>query len=195
MKNIFLTLSIIFNFLIYSQEIVPIENWNGQYESGKYYQDIHDVLNTYVGTWKYVNGDFEVTIETHKINMHPRGANVYEDALIGEIKIVSGSLIICNTIDIQTSSIYTFFYGNGIITDNSFLNCTDCIPNEKRVRVGFKDPLNSLIGYIVLKNTVFNGQEAIKIYVQYRSKNIIEGEPPLPARTIDFRWLTLIKQP
>lgn len=34
-----------------------------------------------------------------------------------------------------------------------------------------------------------------KKHVKYRSKNQIEGQPPLPPKTINFSWLTLIKQP
>ena len=86
MKNI---LNIVTLLLIsintYAQ--VNITDYDGKPTVGTYYQDFDNLLDPFVGTYVYTNGNFEkLTFEFRKM-IHSNSNNLYyEDLLVGEYK-------------------------------------------------------------------------------------------------------------
>jgi hypothetical protein len=102
MKNIIKLITILLLSLkINAQQIVPYNNyftdqnkWSNQGSTVKYYKDISNRLNVFVGDWKYVNGNqtFIITIrkEIKVASRKPNGVEIsfYLDELCAHYKLV-----------------------------------------------------------------------------------------------------------
>jgi hypothetical protein len=197
MKNLIKILIIVSSFSCKAQNpIIPIESRDGTRINGAYYKDTNNVFNGFEGTWLYTNGNTQLKIVLVKKIVSPFGT-YFEDLLIGEYQYIKDGQPLVNTLSNLTNSYPNHHYhsinGNGIVTTPDLLNCTDCAPNEKRVSLGFTDALVDWSGFMIFKKTTVNGQEALKLYIRYISKSVVEGEI-VPQQTITYGWYTLIKQ-
>ena len=176
--------------------IIPLEEDDGTVISNAYYKDVNNTLNEYEGTWLFTNGNTQFKIVLEKKIMQLTGT-CYIDMIIGEVQYIENGTEKANTLDEISidydNNLSHTISGNTILTTPFYLNCTDCEPDEKRLSLGFEDPVKSLAGEIVLKKTVVNNQEAIKIFIIYKSKGRFEGESIIYP-TIPYGWYTLIKQ-
>jgi hypothetical protein len=118
---------------------------------------------------------------------------------VGELRYEVDGIELINTLsNLNIDYDFAFNYtisSSSIIKDHAFYNCTDCLPNEKRVLVGYVDPITNRFGEIMLKKTIdVNGNEALKICVSYHYVTIREGDPAPPSPIIQGGWYTLTKQ-
>ncbi len=190
MKNI-LKIYLILIISISNAQIIPLEQWNGIEEDGKYYKDTNNVLNTFEGTWVLSENNQYLKIILIKKTYQSIAGFHHEDLMIGEMNYTYGGLDIINTlsninINYPNNHKHTIS-GNLILKTPNLLNCTDCDLNEKRLYLGL---VTNVPGYMVVKKTTVNGQEAIKIFIQneYWEENGVYVQPVIHG------WFTLTKQ-
>ncbi len=196
MKNI-LILLLLSSTLIQAQEI-NLEDKDGTRITGAYYKDINNHLNQFEGTYKYTQGNTELTMVFKKIVEYNNG--VYrQDLLIGEVKFVKDGLILFNNLS-KINTVYPnqfshHIVGNTIIKPSSRPVCVGCTANQKRVDLIFFGRDNNMGGSIILqKLTESNQPEKLKINIIYRNSIWLPGEPePLDALIKNGEYV-LIKQ-
>ena len=196
MKNI-LILLLLSSTLIQAQEI-NLEDKDGTRITGAYYKDINNHLNQFEGTYKYTQGNTELTMVFKKIVEYNNG--VYrQDLLIGEVKFVKDGLILFNNLS-KINTVYPNQFshdivGNTIIKPTSRPVCVGCTANQKRARLIFFGNDNNMGGSIILqKLTESNQPEKLKINIMYRNSIWLPGEPePLDALIKNGEYV-LIKQ-
>ena len=196
MKNI-LILLLLSSTLIQAQEI-NLEDKDGTRITGAYYKDINNHLNQFEGTYKYTQGNTELTMVFKKIVEYNNG--VYrQDLLIGEVKFVKDGLILFNNLS-KINTVYPNQFshdivGNTIIKPTSRPVCVGCTANQKRARLIFFGNDNNMGGSIILqKLTESNQPEKLKINIMYRNSIWLPGEPePLDALIKNGEYI-MIKQ-
>jgi hypothetical protein len=192
MKKIF-KISLIYTLFCINNsfaQIIPLESpsWDGSFLNGNYYKDTNNVLNMFEGTWVYnSNNTYFKIILVKKHNQSISGL-YHEDLIIGELQFNYFGIEIYNSLD-KINQNYQNIYshtidGNFILNSPFLLNCTDCELNEKRLYLGFSV---NVPGFIILKKTIINGQEALKVYVQ---NEYDETQQPL----VPTGWYNLLKQ-
>ncbi|HET8809140.1 MAG TPA: DUF6705 family protein [Flavobacteriaceae bacterium] len=169
MKNLFFILIFfITTYNVNSQvTLVDLDDWNGMPEENHYYKDVDNYLDPFVGTWVYTNGNTSLKIVLEKKVM---AANpyYYEDLLVGEYRYVENGVEKINTLPTLTT-IYGNqrshnIVGNTVISKHQKPECGNCTPGEKRVNLGFSDPIHQLSGELILQRITVNGQPALKAY-------------------------------
>lgn len=215
MKNIlilFLAFSI--NISCKAQQIIDIygpEDYGNL--NGAYYKDIHGFRDQYVGTWLYTNGANSLKLVFQKRDhlLSSGRFTFYEDMLVGEYQYIENGVEKVNTLtQINTN------YGNQAkdmdkhnITDVSCIwspdrrpKCTECVPNEKRLRMSLTEPNYDGLGIasnsFVLRRFMDNGVEKLKVWF-YDTNQIVFTNPdgsytrPAPLK-LPFGEYVLIKQ-
>lgn len=125
-----------------AQEIESLYDGPTYAEPNKYYKDLYNDLDPFVGTWIFTNGNTALTITLQKkIRMQNR--NFFEDVLIGGYKYVVNGSTVVNTLPLLNNNYpkrqeYTIF-GNIIIGPTSIL-CYDCTSTTRRVSLVFWEP-------------------------------------------------------
>ncbi|WP_394758206.1 DUF6705 family protein [Flavobacterium sp.] len=173
MKYIYLTFLLIATISCKSQTpITNIKNQDGHWPpiNGEYFKDINNVLDPFVGTWLYTNGNISLrVILVKKINQF--NSVYYEDLIIGGYEYkVSGTTLVNTIPDITTVYVDQTRHkiaGNTIF-DKNVKNppCNDCATNEMRLLLYFKEPASTLTGKLLLRKTTVAGQEAMKLNLQ-----------------------------
>lgn len=200
MKKIILIITSLILFSNCSAQTVNLESRNG-WESGKYYKDINNALNTFTGSYLYSNGNttFEIILEK-KIASNRN--NVFtEDILIGAYRYVENGIEKCNTLSTLNTTLtdgrlYTI-NGNSIM--NGKWRCPECGLNEKWIDATIIDPVTSRVHSIFLRRNFMQqfGVESMNIYIlpDHFVGAIEEGDtlPQNPLFPIS-QWITLIKQ-
>ena len=196
MKNI-LILLLLSSTLIQAQEI-NLEDKDGTRITGAYYKDINNHLNQFEGTYKYTQGNTELTMVFKKIVKYNNGI-YFEDLLIGEVKFVKDGLILFNNLS-KINTVYPNQFshdivGNTIIKPTSRPVCVGCTANQKRARLIFFGNDNNMGGSIILqKITEANQPDKLKINIMYSRSIRLAGEPePLDALIKNGEYV-LIKQ-
>lgn len=195
MKNISLViLSLFFYMTIYSQTI-NIENKDGTRIAGAYYKDVNSHLNQFEGTYRYINGNEELTIVFKKFTNLFNG-EYYQDVLAGEIKFKKDGIVLFDNLSKINENLPNKYLhdicGNSIIKNTSRPVCPDCYENQKRARlIFFGRDNNDEGGAIILQKIIENGQpERMRIYILYTNRIKIHGEPePLPAKIRDGEYI------
>ena len=200
MKKIILILLLACHYIVIAQTpVIPIEGWDGTVVNGAYYKDTNNVLNAYEGTWLYTNGNTSLKIILKKKTMESINGIFYEDLIIGEYQYIENGVEKINRLNQMDANLIHIYNhsidGNTILVSPYYLNCTDCLPGEKRIYVGLSDPVNHRWGSITMKKTTLNNQEAIKIYLEFRVKQARkEGDTPESPAFVPNGWYTLVKQ-
>src|SRR5690554_6052487 len=203
MKRIALIVSVFVGSLyMYSQNpVVPLEEWDGIGISGTYYKDTNNVYNQFEGEWLWQSGNNSLRIILQKKEQvyHQVKEWYYEDMLVGEYQYIENGVEKINTLANINSQEHNKIFASYILTTPFYMGCDDCLPNERRVSVGFYDPVADLGGFMVFKKLIVNGQEALRMTFRYRGKIIQEGQMPPPPTippgdTPDWDYI-LIKQP
>ncbi len=201
MKNIIKITLLLFSAVCSAQTtVIDILDKDGTRTTGAYYQDTNNLLNTFEGTWLYTNGSTSLKIElVKKIRQYNRA--YYEDLIIGEYEYKVNNVVLISTLS-EINTIYPNqrehnIDGNSLIKKTTKPTCDDCLNDEKRLELGFIDPILDSYGYMIVKKTTQNGQEAIRI----RTKREGIGTPwiigtPEPPRdfTVPAGEYILIKQ-
>lgn len=93
MKNIVLLICVIINFNVRSQEIVYMNQWNQlPDDTGKYFADLDNNYENFIGTWEYQNGNQTFQIILSKITQSPfytgESPKFYADIILGHYKMI-----------------------------------------------------------------------------------------------------------
>jgi hypothetical protein len=142
MKTIFTFIISIIYLSLSAQEIESLYDGPTYAESNKYYKDLYNDLDRFVGTWLFTNGNTSLTITLQK-KVRMQDGNFFEDVLVGGYKYVVNGLTVVNTLPLLSNNYsqqqkYTLF-GNTIIGPSSIL-CINCTPTTRRVSLSFWEP-------------------------------------------------------
>lgn len=206
MKKFIIILSL---FILKSQaQIIDIDTISCErgFEPNVYYKDVNNILNNFEGTWLYQNGSTILTIKFRKILNSSNTINS-EDLLVGEYQFVENGVVKINTLNYFTNN-YTdqtqhSIFGNCIIPNEiDKMYCSQCLQNQKRVKLMYSDPLKNISGTIIVGNSGVAPNETITLYIfsnpySYivdRGWSDINIQKNYSSSTIPNGWYTLTKQ-
>lgn len=199
MKNsVFLAIAVLISFASTAQTVdLESESWDGNTVQGAYYKDINNRLNDFEGSYLFTDGTTSLKIVlVKKINSTANG--VYsEDLLIGELQFINNGTEEINTLNLlprnDPDQNFHSIRANTIISgpDN---NCPDCSTSDYRIRGLYSEASTKNAALIILRKILVNGQEALKLNLdwQYRVKKQNEAVSPQPK--INGYEYVLIKQ-
>lgn len=190
MKNILkILLFSAFTFSSYAQtHTLDISDKGWKLENGAYYKDQNNLLDPFVGTYLYNNGNTSLKIVLQKKTMStPANNRYYEDLIIGEYQYIKNGVQLVNTLgrlNVNKTNGWNYSISGSNIVTNAGL-CRDCSPNEKALLLGFSDDITDNYALIFLiRRVVENGQPAIKINLRWGSRTHIKNTPSLPSPNI-----------
>lgn len=203
MKNIFNLIISLFLITSCKAQITTLVNLDEgvSWEAGKYYKDINNNLNIYVGTYLYVNGNTSLEIVLQKKIASNRNNVFTEDILVGGYRYIENGIEKINTLNTLTTGYsdgrYYSLNGNLITTGN--LACPECGVNEKWISATIKDPVAGRVHDIYIRRNFpqSSGLEQMKVYIgiPVSAGAVEEGTPPRPTPLLPMgQWITLIKQ-
>jgi hypothetical protein len=206
MKKIFLILSILVfaNCKAQYTSTEPLENCFECDQTGVYYKDINNYLNTYEGTYVYNSGGIYFKMILQKKVVSNINNIFYEDILVGAYQYSDGTkLANClSELNINYSNGWKYpINGNSIRTGK--IMCEECGDSEKWLFMSIFDQSTNSISNFNLRKTVVNGQEAIKVFIRFPYRNNVITEDDLnssqleiaePANYPTNQEITLIKQ-
>lgn len=176
----------------------------------RYFKDVYNDHNKFVGTWKWQNGTNSWTIEfkkvvkfESKIKNETTGlyTSEYNDYLVGEYKYVSNGLERINSYPLLLGKDpYSYnIYAHTITTTNrGFPPCSECAPNTRFIIGKIKDPTRpGLLGKIRMAIFTENGIEKIRLRITYPDSDpSVIGPNYSGPKTISINSgvYTLIKQ-
>ncbi|WP_040281237.1 DUF6705 family protein [Psychroserpens damuponensis] len=143
MKNLFFTISILLLALSCKAQgpIVALDTYEHNILDGSYVKDLNSELNNFVGTWIFTDGTTSFTLVLQK-QIQTFNGDYYEDYMIGEYSYTTNGLTIVNTIPLLNNAQLNLQrnIGGRYIVKGPDHNCTDCLPNERRIDLYFSDP-------------------------------------------------------
>jgi hypothetical protein len=164
--------------------IINIEDQTGDDIEGAYYKDTNNLLDPFVGTYIYTNGNTSLKIVLQKKTMSSMNNYYFEDLLIGEYQYVENGVEKVNTLN-QLSINYAdqskhSINGNGILTGTQ-RGCDTCGPNEIRVTGGLTESSTNNFALIYIRLITVNNQPAIDFNVYWQSRSYNVDTQPVPA--------------
>lgn len=175
-KIIYLTVLIVFSINCNAQlTIMPIEDFNDfDLQSNTYVMDANGLLNPYVGTWLFSNGNTSLKFVLRK-EVNDDNGYYHEDVIYGEYEYIENGVVKVNTLplidNIYTAQSNHTIGGNYLLTKNDVINygkCDDCGENEKRLLLTMSDPITQGDGAnLVLRRITVNGQPAISAMIHF----------------------------
>ncbi|PTT71022.1 DUF6705 family protein, partial [Chryseobacterium sp. HMWF001] len=171
MKNTIL-LILFLGIISCNAQVIPMKADYTEVPDNAYFKDTDNFLDKFVGTWKYQNGNEQLTIILKKEIKHDYHG-IYSDVLYGEYKYVNNlGQTLVNTLDkidfAYTSKSYHNIIGATFITNNELPICTNCNNGEFRVKSTFKDPD---IGGLINSRVVFRYIDSTTIKVKVLGSN------------------------
>lgn len=175
--------------------VIDLSDRDGERNVGAYYKDMNFVLNPFVGTWLYTNGNDTLKIVFKKI-VQNYNTKYYEDFLIGEYQYIKNGEELYNTLSdinsvlpIQTRH---SIVGNTLPTTTTPFN--DYTTNNFRVRLAFNED-SPFACRIEIRKTEVNGVDAIQVFKTSKPPDRKNGMPYLGNAMIQDGWYTLVKVP
>ncbi len=131
-----------------STQTVSIETEHLGITPNVYYKDINNVLNGYVGSWKYETGnDLLLITFTKLVHHYDANFNNYTDYLIGEYKYIENGIEVVNTLNSLSDPAINYLNhnigGNLILFSSPVGEFVDGKKSE--VWVHFYDPIRPYI--------------------------------------------------
>jgi hypothetical protein len=160
-------------------DISERDGWNDT--SQVYYKDIHNQLNPFEGTYVYSDGNTSLKIVLQKKTMSFNSV-YYEDMLIGEYQYIENGIEKINTLNklnINYTNKSNHSIDGGIIMTQGN-GCNDCLPDEKAVYVGLAENETQNTAGIIIRKTIINDIQAIKIFVMWNMRYKKETDPMPP---------------
>ena len=144
---------------------------------GQYYKDINNLLDPFVGTWLYTDGNKQLKIILTKKIDHNNG--VYsEDILVGGYQYIVDNEILVDTLNeingIYLNSILYPISGNRILENNYNPPCNDCNIGEKRLSLSFSEPASNLKGILILRKKTINGLELLELDLEGSHSRVLD---------------------
>lgn len=160
---------------IYSQytSIESLEDCSICYQTGVYYKDLNNFLNTLEGTYLYNSNGTYFKIVLQKKEVSNVNDIYYEDILIGSYQYSKGFQSVNYLSELAIFHQNGWKYpidGNKIYTGNDS-QCVNCQVNEKWVSMSINDPITDSLSEFTLRKTVISGQEAIIVKIGLKIKN------------------------
>ena len=168
--------------------------------NGYYLRDNNNLLNTFEGTYQYTNSNTILKIVLVK-KIQQYNQEFYEDLIIGEYQYIENGIEKINTLnEINNVYIEQRFHkiDSNFLVNNNFklFPCLDCFSNEKRLYASIFDPSTNSYADIVIRKTILNSQEVIKInIINFKKGLIIVNELATePNFSLPLEEYILIKQ-
>ena len=185
MKNIIYILTFLISCFCNSQIINIRDRGIINVAPGQHYKDVENLLNPFEGTWIFNDGKrFLKIILVKRIN-HYNGSYT-NDYIYGGYEYKVNNQTLVNTL-IDANTLYTSrlkysIYGNSILENDYQPICNDCDLNEIRLFLSLSVPASILNGSLIVKKTIINGQEAIKLNLTGSNSTYYkDGTPPPPG--------------
>ncbi|WP_299367826.1 DUF6705 family protein [Winogradskyella sp.] len=178
MKHIVSIIFIISLFLCKAQSIIKSLDGDGScppYDTNCYEKDVNNEFDKFVGTWKYIEGNTELTFKLKKeLHYQTSEDSNYMDLLVGEYKYIEDGIEKVNTLtDFDDMSITG--YGHNI-SGSIFVHITPsyCIINsdnqEIKIKVSLTDPDDfNITGNVILRYVNEEGVEKLQVCIQDNS--------------------------
>lgn len=170
MKKILLIFSI---FLItisckaQTQTIIPMNSYYNEIPEGSYFKDTENFLDSFVGTWKYQNGNEQFVIILNKKLKHDYEGR-FKDILYGEYKYVNltGNTVVntLNKINQPMDESDHMISGATFIDNTMYVKCNDCNLGEWRIMSFFEDPDRKNLSINIIFRFINSSTIKIKIY-------------------------------
>ena len=180
--------------------IIDIIDDDGSDVNGAYYKDVNNLLNPFEGTYIYTSGSTTLKIVLVK-KVLQYNSQYYEDLIIGEYQYIENGIEKINTLtEINNVYIEQRFHkiDSNFLVNNNFklFPCLDCFLNEKRLYASILDPSTNSYADIVIRKTIINGQEALKINIINFKKGltIVNGIATESNFSLPLEEYVLIKQ-
>ena len=168
--------------------------------NGYYLRDNNNLLNTFEGTYQYTNSNTILKIVLVK-KIQQYNQEFYEDLIIGEYQYIENGIEKINTLnEINNVYIEQRFHkiDSNFLVNNNFklFPCLDCFSNEKRLYASIFDPSTNSYADIVIRKTILNSQQIIKINIINFKKGliIVNGLATEPNFSLPLEEYILIKQ-
>ena len=198
MKNLFIKALLIVSFIGCKAQnpIIDLSENDGSYEIyGAYYKDTNNLLNPFVGTYIYNDGSKMLKIVLQKKEMS-FWYNHYEDLIIGEYQYIEDGVEKSNTLyklDINYPNSRSHSIDGNLIMDGSTL-CDDCLPHEKHLRGSVVETETRNSAEIDFKLTTVGGQPAIRVWLYWRYRTVVDGNPEPPQASFPGGEYIMLKQ-
>lgn len=190
-------------------QVVSITTENSWYSVpvNGYYKDAFNLLNPYIGTWKYQNTNTNTTliIKLRKVINTDIG-NINADLLVGEYQYIKNGVELINTLnnfntDFSNQLNHEIYSRAAIKTSKAILpNCTECDEEIPCIQFIYSDPHKEVTGSILIG--IYNSSNTIKAYFESDGIKYTETDPndidsivmQQVGHTIPNTSFTLIKQ-
>jgi hypothetical protein len=189
---------ILLNYVSAKSQTLPIEDLGFEPIAGAYYKDINNVFDQFVGTWRYTDGEYEITFRFIKLT-NKTISNYTYDAIIGAQKIVKNNVVLIDNLNELNNLNLAYYYyplgGTSIISNDTPPVCSTCLPNTKRIVAGYEEIINKIFAQLVIKAVpIAVGQPAkINVQVFYSDRTQDVNEPALPPPFLKKKNFDLIK--
>ena len=200
MKNLFIKTALIISFISCKAQtpVFDITDYSNRSTSevpNRYIKDISNLLDPFVGTYIYNDVTKILKIVLQKKTMSLR-YNYYEDLIIGEYQYIEDGVEKSNTLyklsNNYPDGIYYSIHGNQIMNGNTL--CDDCLPNEKHLRGGLVETATRNSAEIDFKLTTVGGQPAIRVWLYWRYRTVVDGDPEPPQASFPGGEYIMLKQ-
>ncbi|NBL63845.1 hypothetical protein GV828_01380 [Flavobacterium sp. NST-5] len=185
MKKYILILIVAISTNAFAQNpVIEIESWDGKMlPNGAYLKDANNRQSQYVGTWHYSENGKELTLVLKRYEMAFTG-RTYNDILVGEYKYVVNGITVINTLPNLNNDLPNKWShnisGSYPIGRLASPYCPECDPDEKRMAMGFFDPIREISGSLTLRRITVNGVAAIKMDLFAESEVVDENDTRSP---------------
>lgn len=200
MKNIVIALILITSLSCKAQSpIIAITDKTQPNITNAYYKDINNIMDDFVGTWSYVNGNTNFTIELKKVEAYYNNT-YYRDRLVGEYKYIDNGVEVVNylprLVDPSINNAQRSIKGSRTVRSRAWLpSCADCLPSEWLFSLYFRDfsrrYLNSII---VLRYKNDNGTEKLQIRIGDGDSAMLPSADSPTETRVPYGTYELIKQ-
>lgn len=197
MKKTFNIFVLLFATISCKSQIKDISELGWNTPHGFYYKDNQNLLDTFVGTYIYTEGNTMLKIVLQKKEMSSVGGGLYhEDLIIGEYQYIKDGVEIVNSLDRLNEN---FADGANYSIDGNLVigygspGCRECAINEKALQLGMVDRASNNTASLYVRRIIVGGQTAIKIAIRWRAKTVLESDPLIPA-SIPGKDFVLLKQ-
>jgi hypothetical protein len=158
--------------------IINILEWNGETPTNCYLKDISNDINTFTGTYLFDDGTTYFKVQLKKVPMAYTGS-YYEDLLVGEVEYRVNGVTLLNTLPMfnmyDEEPFKHKIQGFSVLKNTDRPYCTECFPNEKRMRVTLNDTKRTFS--LVIRKMIIGGNEALKFSLICTAEMKNYGEP------------------
>jgi hypothetical protein len=201
-KHIFKTILILSSLNAASQVQLPLDSikFNAPSIPIKYYVDINNEMDFFIGTWVYTEGSTTVKIEFKK-ELRVDWNGHFTDLLVGEYQYIENGVEKINTLNLINSrnDIDHAIYGRIRITKCNWFPTSECQNGQLKFNLQLLDPNNDNVSATLVIHQAYidinDRRDAIIAYIIFKGPptlNIDLGEtfePPTMPWQKEYRML------